>query len=246
MIFKSIKGFFTEKYFEDKINYFDSFKLVRYYFPRDNPKVGFFQTMYHTVISDLSKSEQDILQNFKKSTRYKIGRAIRENIVCSEEKNINVFFAFYNDFAQSKKIELLRYSTLLKYKNNMIITKAVYNNTILVMHVYIYDKEVAMLLYTASHFRNVEGSKEKNFISSANLLLHYEDMILLKKMGCKLYDFGGYAFKTKNKSLQGINNFKDMFNPEHKEEAIYTSLLLFVFLLVKKTASFMGLKMMKL
>jgi len=246
MIFTSLHRLFKEKYFENKIDYFDFFKLTRHYFPEINPKMGFVKKEYYTVVSDLNCDDNEIFSKLKKSTRYKINRGKREGIVFQVEEDVDKFFEYYNDFALSKNLEELNYSTLIKYKEHMVITKAVHENKILVMHVHIYNANIAMLLFSASHFRNTLDSKEKNIIGYANLLLHYEEMLFFKGKGCEVYDFGGYAYETDDKSLIGINNFKDLFNPILTKRFIYTSWLLQSIVVLKSVFSKIGLKMRKL
>ena len=246
MIFSSLKGIFKEKYFENSINYWDILKLTRYYFPKYYPSIGFFKRKYYTLVTDLTESEENIFSKFKKTTRYKINRGKREKIVFEVEKDLDIFLKYYNHFAKSKNLEPLKYQTLLKYQKNMLITKAIYYDKILVMHVHIYNTEVSMLLFSASHFRNTLENKEKNLISYANLFLHYEDMLFFKKEGCSLYDFGGYAYGTKDKSFMGINHFKELFNPILTIRYIYTSWTLELIVLSKKLITQMGIKVQKL
>ena len=99
-----------------------------------------------------------------------------------------------------------------------------------VMHSYIVDREAsrARLLHSASLFRNVDDSKERNAIGRANRLLHFKAMMLFAEQGFDCYDFGGYAMDTEDRDLVSINRFKDEFGGELAEESSYLSYPMFL------------------
>ncbi len=246
MIFVSFYGFFREIFFASSVSYIDIFRLTRYYYPKKKPLIGFIGKEAYTASIDISSDEEEFFSKFKKNTKYEIKRAKREGVSFEIENDLNLFYNYYNEFAKSKKLELLRYDTLLKYKNNLIITKAVKDGKILSMHGHIYDDKIAILLFSASLFRIVKDNKERNLIGYANRFLHYEEMIYFKSLGCKIYDFGGYAYNTDNKVEQQINYFKDSFSCIPTKRYIYTSWTLSVFVFLKSIANKLGLKTEKL
>ena len=246
MIFLSLKGFFKEIFFAETILYFDIFRLTRYYYPRKNPLIGFVKQKVYTAYIDISIDSKIFFSNFKKNTRYEINRAKREGIVFEVEEDLELFYNYYNEFAKSKNLELLRFETLLKYKESMIITKAIKDNSILSMHVHLYNKELAILLYSASQFRNIEDNRTRNLIGYANRFLHFEEMLYFKKMGCSIYDFGGYAYKTEDKIAKRINQFKDSFACIPKRRYIFTSWTLSGLVFLKSIINRVGLKTKKL
>ena len=188
----------------------------------------------------------EIFSKFKKNTKYEINRARREGVEFSIEEDFDLFLNYYNDFAKSKNYELLAYSTLNKYRNYMLITKAVKDDNILTMHVYIHDNQRAILLYSASQFRNTDDTKYRNLIGYSNRFLHFEGMVYFKKLGYKVYDFGGYALDTTDIYLERINSFKDSFGGVLLHEYIYTSYMLKIFITIKRLFNFFGLKTKKM
>lgn len=246
MRFSSLHGLFHEIFFTDSVNYFDAFQLTRYYYPKKRPLFGFIKREAYTATVDISVEPDIFFSNFKKNTRYEINRAKREGIAFEIEEDIDLFFQYYNEFAKSKNLEPLLYQTLHKYREHMIITKAVKDNQVLAMHVHLYNNETAMLLYSASLFRKVSDNKLKNMIGYANRMLHYEEMLYFKKFGCKTYDFGGYGYNTEDPVEQKINHFKDSFACIPKQRYIYTSYMLELFLFGKNILQKFGYKSAKL
>jgi len=243
MIFLSLRGLMKEIFFSKKISYFDIFKLTRYYYPHKKLIFGFSREEVYTAYIDISINENTFFSNFKKNTKYEINRAKREGIIFEEEKNIKLFYNYYNEFAATKQLEFIKYKTLLKYKDYFIITKAVKDKLILSMHLHIYNDDIAILLYSASQFRNIKDKKIKNLIGYSNRFLHFEDMLYFKNIGCIYYDFGGYAYNTDDKSKQNINQFKDSFSCIPKKRYIYTSWLLYSLIFIK---NILRLKIQKL
>ena len=246
MIFLSLRGFFREIFFSEKISYLNVFRLTRYYYPKSIPILGFSKQEAYTANIDISVDKDIFFRHFKKNTRYEINRAKREGVIFAIEKNLDFFYNYYNEFAKSKGLELLRYETLLKYKEHMLITKAIKGNIVLSMHVHLYNKEIAILLYSASQFRNIEENKMRNLIGYSNRFLHYEEMLYFKKLGCLIYDFGGYAYNTDNEIEQRINKFKDSFSCIPKKRYIYTSWTLNSLIFIKTIVNKIGLKTQKL
>lgn len=246
MTFISLKGFFREIFFAEAISLIDIFRLTRYYYPKKNPKIGFSKQEAYTAMVDISVDKELFFSNFKKNTRYEINRAKREEVVFKIENNLELFYQYYNAFAHSKQLEPLRYETLLKYQEHIIITEVIKDEIILSMHVHLYNKDIAILLYSASQFRDSDDNKMKNLIGYANRLLHFEEMLYFKNLGCKEYDFGGYAYNTNDEVLQRINHFKDSFSCVVQTRYIYTSWTLNTFVFVKKIINKLGLKTKKL
>jgi len=245
MRFISLHGLFKEVFF-GKMLYSNMFVLTRYYYPQKNLVFGFFKKEVYTAYIDISVESSIFFSYFKKNTRYEVMRAKRESILFEEEKNVKIFYDYYNEFAKSKNLELLTYSTLLKYNKYLVITKAVKNEVILSMHVHIYEDDIVLLLYSASQFRSMKDNKSKNIIGYANRFLHYNDMCYFKNKGCLVYDFGGYAYNTTIEEEQKINYFKDSFSCIPIQRYIYTSWMLSIFIFIKNIFEKFGLKMRKL
>ena len=63
--------------------------IVAYYeYMGEKPKLSY--TDFETLITDLSESEEEIKQHFSKSCKYKVNRAIREDVSCQVLDSENI------------------------------------------------------------------------------------------------------------------------------------------------------------
>jgi lipid II:glycine glycyltransferase (peptidoglycan interpeptide bridge formation enzyme) len=199
------------------------------------PLLGFQCENFYTIHIDLSNTEESLLTNCSKSTRYKIKRARREGMQFTLSNDIEQFVKFYNKFASTKNMAPISNIDLERVQNHLHITQAIYENEILAMHTYFFDKEIkrACLYHTASLFRNVDDSSTRQLIGRANRFLHFEDMLYFKSLGAKQYDLGGYAVDDSNEERQQINEFKKGFGGEIVKEPNYMSYPLYLYFLLK-------------
>jgi hypothetical protein len=210
------------------------------------PKFGFKRSLFYTKIADLTCN--DITEPFSNDTKYQVRRALKEGISCRTSENIAEFVNFYNRFATSKNLEEFRLSEndIRRFGDNLCL-RAAYSpeDQVLVYHSYLIDRSIKRVrgLSSASmiHDTSVEHSNRR-FIGRANRFLIYQDMLYFKELGFEVFDFGGYAYNTKNKTMQGINAFKDEFGGKLIREANYEMLLQFLVKVVyhwyKNIASF--------
>lgn len=177
-----------------------------------------------TLWSDLSVDENDLLAPMRKQVRYEIRRALKENIQIevwnTKDKNIDhvllEFHKVYNNFCivsgYNSIINDFNEKRINSYANYgcVIITIAKFQNGA-VYHLYVHDEDKALLMYSASDFRN--SNVDSNLAGRANKLLHYKDMLLFKDMGLTTYDWGNVSsFEQPN----GIDNFKMSFGGQQK------------------------------
>jgi len=191
-------------------------------------RFGYKREDFYTKLIDISASEDTFFSQFDKNTAYDIRRARKDGIHTDIHTQLDEFIIFYNDFALTKGLEPIGLSSL-EYGDNLVITKAVSEGEILVMHAYLLDRSEGRvrLLYSASPYRKEEmGGTKRSWIGRANRLLHLEDMKTFKAMGFSVYDMGGYAFGTTDDSLQRINLFKDGFGGQMVVENDYWPLLM--------------------
>lgn len=178
--------------------------------------------VFSTLISDLTISEEEIIQKFTKSCKYKVNRAPREGVICQEcsgEKvtgaEIDKFISFYVDFWKSKNVEF-ELNKRLSLKNELLlyaesgalcITKAILDGEVVVYHTYVTDGIHGRLLHSASLFRT-EDSGKSNIVGIANRYLHKQDMLMFKKQGVQIYDWGGAGTAD---DVKHITEFKASF-----------------------------------
>lgn len=174
----------------------------------------------YTVMSNLSLSEEELLKGMRKKVRYEVTRAEKEelaySIYDSEElkKCIEVVDQFekaYLHFASSfdNKIVLKAYSRKkidLYIQNNCLLLTCMKKENLTVYHMYVFDKNETVLIYSVSDFR--DDNIDNNLAGRANKLLHFYDMKYFKTLGLQRYDWGNISSKD---NPNGIDNFKISF-----------------------------------
>jgi Acetyltransferase (GNAT) domain len=175
-----------------------------------------------TVTIDLAQSESAIFNQFRKDTRYEIRRAetkdlVESRLLTSREITEPVFTELarhYRDLVTTKGITPLNLQRLrlLQEQGRLLIGKAsLPDGSPLAWHVYLVAHKRARLLYSVSLFRDTQETAQRALVGRANRLLHWHDIIALKKAGLELYDFGGYYLGKTDESKLRINQFKDEF-----------------------------------
>ena len=228
-------------YFEKKPKLLSIFSLIEHVqCSRIKKVIGFKKKPKYTKIINLSfNSPDEILNSFRKNTRYDIRKAESYNINFSICEDINLFIKFYNKFAIQKNLNEIDENLFSRYYilgSNIFITYVKDGENIIVMHSYIIDQKInrVRLLHSASSNQYLEGNSKKNYLlGAANKYLHYMDILYFKNQGFIKYDFGGYAYLTTDKILQGINNFKDQFKGELIEESNFTPYFKIILIRIK-------------
>jgi lipid II:glycine glycyltransferase (peptidoglycan interpeptide bridge formation enzyme) len=215
----------------------DRFKFVEHIQCQSKQNyIGLKRWRYFTKIIDLSQEEDEIFGHFRRTTRQEINTAKKEGIIFGIENNVEKFIEFYNLFAAAKKIAPTSVEDLRTYGNYLLITKAMQNNRILVMHANLIDEEEKRVRasMSASLFRYEDNHAEIALIGKANRFLHFADMLFFKERNFRIYDFGGYD------SNIAVNKFKDSFGGILLEESIYTSYPLRIYrFLINKASIFL-------
>lgn len=178
---------------------------------------------HHTVIVDITKNPEEILQGCKSNTRNEIRRAEREGVSFGYIDSLQEFVDYYNAFAVEKNLPMITRNNVEKYGGNMIITKCMFEGKILSMHASLIDKETgrSSLLYSAS-IRLAEGVDRK-LIGMANRYLHYQDFLAFKERGCVSYDFSGVCNDPNQPEKYNIGLFKKSFGGEEVDQESYSS-----------------------
>lgn len=125
-----------------------------------------------TVHIDLTKDENMLFMEMHKSTRKHIRNAIEQGfqqvvIETPTDQDFKKFQAFYNRFAKNKHAHTcgsfhIKTMKLLRDKNAIMLTYIQdQQQNILCYRIYITDGDVAMNLYSASHYRMIEGKEQK-------------------------------------------------------------------------------------
>lgn len=225
----------TESWFAYQINKWNGFKM--YYYRQTSTNTSsllFYKEEFHTLLTDLNLSEEELYKKCSSTVRNEIKRAEREGVVNSFNTPVDKFVPFFNNFAQAKGLKEIKESQMKSYGKHLIITEAIYNNIVLAAHSYIIDDELSRVRLYQSATQRFATDLDYNLIGRANKFLHYSDMLIFKELKYSTYDWGGIANNTTDSSLLGINKFKKSFGGAECIEYNYASLPYKFFLLLKK------------
>lgn len=175
-------------------------------------------TPEYTIVINLDADEDALLTAMAPDARHKVRRATRDGAVANfwrnpDDKVVRQFSALYDKFACQKNLSgingqfhALRQSGLLAISN---VARS--SGEVLAWHSYVCAGLRVRLLQSASLFRSLQDSGERNAIGRANRFLHYKDMLAFKAAGARLYDFGGWYHGGTDAELIRINRFKQEF-----------------------------------
>jgi len=185
----------------------------------------------HTLLIDLTKSEDEILSQMKQKGRYNIKIAEKNNLEFRTGK-IEEFFPLYEQMAKRQKIsfrnisyfqELIDFLGPKGYAlvftvadkeplkdDDLKIKKIFAEEPILASAIVIFFKETCIYLFG--------GSSDLRREKMATYKLHFEIMLEAKKRGCKVYDMFGIAPTDDEKHpWAGITRFKKQFGGEETQ-----------------------------
>lgn len=178
---------------------------------------GFIPAPMHTIAEvlwmlDLIQSEEDILKNMRKNTRYSIRKAEKDGVKVIKSTDINDVKKFNDIYAETaKRHNFVPYSfDLLKAQvksfkddNEVMIYFAEYNNEIISSAIVMYFGD------QASYHHGASSSKYGNITDS--YLVQWEAIKEAKKRGCKIYNFWGIVENEPKHPFAGISLFKKGF-----------------------------------
>lgn len=176
-------------------------------------------TPQHTIVIDLEGDEDALFTAITPDTRNRIRRAARDGAVANfwrnpDDRVVRDFSAFYDRFARLKNLSRISGAALHALRQSgflAISNAAVHSGEVLVWHSYVCAGPRARVLQSASLFRTMQDSTERNAIGRVNRFLHYKDMLAFKADGVRLYDFGGWYPGNTDAELLRINRFKKQF-----------------------------------
>jgi hypothetical protein len=175
---------------------------------------------FHTLHVDLQQDEATILANMSQGTRYEIKRAeARDNLELSimpepSVDQLREFSEFYDVFARMKALSPISLAALESLRGCHALSLSRICDAArnpLCWHAYIVDGERARLLHSASHFRALADSSQRNLAGRANRYLHWLDMRAFKELGFATFDFGGLAVGVSGGEQEGLDGFKRGF-----------------------------------
>jgi hypothetical protein len=176
-----------------------------------------------TLLIRLTSSDDEILGQMAKGTRYEVQRAMKSDSLHVEVHHAPTpdrlieFADYYDLFAQAKGLSLVYRPRLEALARNGMLTLSRVSrddDRTLAWHAYGRSTERAMLMQSASLFRDLETNAERNLAGRANRCLHWQDMLAFKALGCAVYDIGGVDLAGRDPATARIAAFKRGFGGE--------------------------------
>ncbi|MBN1162858.1 peptidoglycan bridge formation glycyltransferase FemA/FemB family protein [Patescibacteria group bacterium] len=170
------------------------------------------------LLLDITKSDDELLENMYKKHRYNINYAERKGVVVEEvqsDSDFDIFYSLYKKTAERQayyfrvKGYLSKLWDIFHNEGKAHILIAKYDNTPLAAWLLLVHGDVIYYPYGGSseEYKNLHGS----------CLIGWETIKLGKKLGCKSLDMWGAAEDLNDKSdpYHGFSVFKSKFGPRH-------------------------------
>lgn len=203
-----------------KVNYEDIKKLAqseKAWFIRISPqveedttfkKLGFVRAPIHEVdaercwVLDIDKSEEELLMQMRKTTRYEIKRAQKLDVNITKNKKTNDFFALYNQTSERQHFVQHRgINEELEIMDSLVLTATHEGRPI----------ASAIILFWGQEAIYHHGASIPNKVG-ASYFVQWEAILEAKKRGKKIYNFWGIAPEDRpNHPWRGITLFKKGF-----------------------------------
>lgn len=227
----------TQKWFFTRVNQFDCLKITIY--KQLNIKSStnnwfFVKKKSYTLHTDLTLANEEIVKKYSSTIRNEINRSEREECIFNPLESKENFISVYNDFAAQRGIAGVTMNKLIEINNNLVITSCSINGIITSVHSYLIDPDSKRVRLLHSGTQRFSDVLDRNMIARSNKFLHFKDMLKFKEEGFEIYDWGGIAYETEDKGLQGINKFKESFGGKLVKEKELLSILYFLILKIYK------------
>jgi lipid II:glycine glycyltransferase (peptidoglycan interpeptide bridge formation enzyme) len=171
----------------------------------------------HTLIIDITKTEEEILGEMKPKGRYNIKVAEKSGVIVRRSDSVDNFYSLYATMANRQKITFRSkqyFQTLvdvMREKGYCEMFEAIINSEgrkiVLAAAIMSYYEDQAIYLFG--------GSSDKMRNVMAPYKLQWEAIIEAKRRGCKTYDFFGIAPDDNPKhAWAGVTRFKKQFGGE--------------------------------
>ncbi len=156
---------------------------------------------HKTLILDINKKNNEILQSFTTTTRRNITVAKKKGVYTKTENNIDLFFKLLQKTKSRQKFSSYNkdyFSSLLKDTPSHL-SCAYYKNSVIAANVVLYYNKTAYCLHSATDhsYRNLKGAN----------LLRYNSIIKARDSGLTKFDNWGID----EVRFPGVTNFKKGF-----------------------------------
>ena len=155
-----------------------------------------------TVILNITKSEDELLNQMHNKTRYNIKLAEKKGIEIKESDNIDSFFKLLEETSKRDGFHLHpeEYYKKMLEENLVKLFIAKYENKIIAANLVCFFNETAIYLHGASDYNHRQ--------LMAPYLLQWKIILKAKELGLKKYDFWGID----EDKWPGVTRFKKGFN----------------------------------
>jgi hypothetical protein len=185
---------------------------------------GFHCTPFMTLVNDLTLPEESLLSGFSRTAQYEIRRAgardaVEHTLLTEPAAHLQAFCDFYDRFAETKSLFQIYRKELSAAceAGKLVLSSAAHAGTPVVWHAYLISGSRAMLLYSASHFRSADDNAARARIARANRWAHWQDMLRIKALGVRWFDWGGHFGNEDVPAHAGINRFKRQFGGQEEQ-----------------------------
>lgn len=181
-------------------------RTTHLYSPALVKSVSMVRVPFSTMTVDISN--EDFVSGWSASTRTKINKAVREELVPDRGQHllpdILKLFALTAEKKGLLGFIVSDFDTFPRFECSAVILDGV----MLCGHVWLIDEEEkrAMLYISASNHRN--ENDDASLTGRAHYFLLWQDGLYLRKMSIPTLDLQGYNPDTKDPSLQGVYKWK--------------------------------------
>ena len=180
---------------------------------------------FYTLLIDLQQDEDALLAAMSKNMRAQLRKA-EAGLTLEIETKPQDFLTFYNAFARGKGLEELSERDLDRPDGTLALYRVSLDGKVLTQHAYLLDPQESRARFLYGGSARLEEGADTNLLGRANRWAHWQEMLAFREQGVKTFDFGGYAWQTKDPAKQGINQFKEAFGGTVVQENTYNSWIL--------------------
>ncbi len=203
----------------------------------------------HCLVIDLTQSEEALFSEMNETTRQMVRKGMNDDFACTCDIEctpsvINAFCDCYDAFAASRNLQPVfrRRLFLLAEQKRLVLSNVAFSDgMVLAWHAYLRSPDRAVLLYSASHFRQMKDDPRSKAIMRANRFLHWNDMLAFRRLGIPLYDMGGLDTSAKTEETRKIAQFKRAFGGTVASVYSYTVPVSFTGTVACKVLAMMGM-----